>query len=89
MATHEIVGRINGRFGTLTTVPLLHLVDYEEALFLWRVDKKDFLLWTTTCVMTLFLGIEVGVLVGVGVLIGKSRICKLTLEQRTNNWERW
>ena len=23
---HEIVGRINGRFGTLTTVPIHHLV---------------------------------------------------------------
>ncbi|KAK8952930.1 putative sulfate transporter 4.2 [Platanthera guangdongensis] len=44
----------------------ISLVDYEEALFLWRVEKKDFLLWTITCVMTLFLGIEIGVLVGVG-----------------------
>ncbi|PKU67246.1 Sulfate transporter 4.1, chloroplastic [Dendrobium catenatum] len=43
----------------------ISLVDYEEALFLWRVEKKDFLLWTITCVMTLFLGIEIGVLVGV------------------------
>ncbi|KAG0481608.1 hypothetical protein HPP92_012466 [Vanilla planifolia] len=41
-------------------------VDYEEALFLWHVDKKDFLLWTISCIMTLFLGIEIGVLVGVG-----------------------
>nr|XP_029120254.1 probable sulfate transporter 4.2 isoform X1 [Elaeis guineensis]XP_029120255.1 probable sulfate transporter 4.2 isoform X1 [Elaeis guineensis]XP_029120256.1 probable sulfate transporter 4.2 isoform X1 [Elaeis guineensis] len=43
----------------------ISLVDYEEALFLWRVDKKDFLLWTITCITTLFLGIEIGVLVGV------------------------
>ncbi|KAM0953282.1 putative SLC26A/SulP transporter, STAS domain, sulfate anion transporter, STAS domain superfamily [Dioscorea sansibarensis] len=42
------------------------LVDYEEALFLWRVDKKDFLLWTITCITTLFFGIEIGVLIGVG-----------------------
>ncbi|KAB2010549.1 hypothetical protein ES319_D10G246300v1 [Gossypium barbadense] len=42
-------------------------VDYEEAIFLWRVDKKDFLLWTITTTTTLFLGIEIGVLVGVGV----------------------
>ncbi|KAI5431527.1 Sulfate transporter 4.1 [Lathyrus oleraceus] len=41
-------------------------VDYDEAIFLWRVDKKDFLLWTITSTMTLFLGIEIGVLVGVG-----------------------
>lgn len=42
------------------------LVDYDEAIFLWRVDKKDFLLWTITSLTTLFLGIEIGVLVGVG-----------------------
>ncbi|KAJ1435503.1 STAS domain [Sesbania bispinosa] len=46
---------------------VIGLVDYEEAIFLWRVDKKDFLLWTITSTTTLFLGIEIGVLVGVGV----------------------
>lgn len=45
---------------------VMGLVDYHEAIFLWRVDKKDFLLWTLTSSMTLFLGIEIGVLVGVG-----------------------
>lgn len=42
-------------------------VDYDEAIFLWCVDKKDFLLWAITCITTLFLGIEIGVLVGVSV----------------------
>ncbi|KAI4302377.1 hypothetical protein MLD38_038129 [Melastoma candidum] len=42
------------------------LVDYEQAILLWCIDKKDFLLWTITAVTTLFLGIEIGVLVGVG-----------------------
>ncbi|RWR76843.1 STAS domain-containing protein [Cinnamomum micranthum f. kanehirae] len=45
---------------------VMGLVDYGEAIFLWRVDKKDFLLWTITSITTLFLGIEIGVLVGVG-----------------------
>lgn len=45
---------------------VMGLVDYQEAIFLWRVDKKDFLLWTITSTTTLFLGIEIGVLVGVG-----------------------
>ncbi|OVA03550.1 STAS domain [Macleaya cordata] len=45
---------------------VMGLVDYDEAIFLWRVDKKDFLLWTITSVTTLFLGIEIGVLIGVG-----------------------
>lgn len=46
---------------------VIGLVDYEEAIFLWRVDKKDFLLWTITSATTLFFGIEIGVVVGVGV----------------------
>lgn len=46
---------------------VMGLVDYDEAIRLWRVDKKDFVLWTVTFVVTLFLGIEIGVLVGVGV----------------------
>lgn len=40
-------------------------IDYDEAIFLWRVDKKDFLLWLAASLFTLFLGIEVGVLIGV------------------------
>ncbi|WOK96939.1 hypothetical protein Cni_G05647 [Canna indica] len=45
---------------------VMGLVDYEEAMFLWRIDKKDFSLWTITFITTLFFGIEIGVLVGVG-----------------------
>ena len=37
-----------------------------KPFFLWHVDKKDFLLWTLTSTMTLFLGLEISVLVGVG-----------------------
>jgi sulfate transporter 4 len=44
---------------------VIGLVDYEEAMFLWRVEKKDFLLWLAASIFTLFLGIEVGVLIGV------------------------
>lgn len=46
---------------------VMGLVDYDEAILLWRVDKKDLFLWTITFLATLFLGIEIGVLVGVGV----------------------
>ncbi|KAL1201316.1 Sulfate transporter 4.1 [Cardamine amara subsp. amara] len=42
------------------------LVDYDEAIFLWCVDKRDFSLWIITSTTTLFFGIEIGVLVGVG-----------------------
>ncbi|BBM99289.1 sulfate permease, SulP family [Marchantia polymorpha subsp. ruderalis] len=46
---------------------VIGLVDYDEAIFLWRVDKRDLLLWMTTFVFTLLNGIEVGVLIGVGL----------------------
>ena len=36
----------------------------------YRKKKKDFLLWTITSTTTLFLGIEIGVLVGVSTLNG-------------------
>eukprot|EP00250_Pteridium_aquilinum_P010842 c19665_g1_i1 orf=603-2636(+) len=46
---------------------VIGLIDYEEPIFLWDVDKRDFLLWITSSVMTLFLGIEIGVLIAVGL----------------------
>lgn len=42
-------------------------VDYDEAMFLWRVAKRDFFLWIITFIFTLFLGIEIGVLIGVSI----------------------
>ncbi|KAJ8438446.1 hypothetical protein Cgig2_027126 [Carnegiea gigantea] len=45
---------------------VMGLVDYHEAVLLWRIEKKDFFLWAVTFAATLFLGIEIGVLVGVG-----------------------
>ncbi|KAG0594280.1 hypothetical protein M758_UG063900 [Ceratodon purpureus] len=44
---------------------VIGLADYDEAIFFWRVDKKEFLLWLAASFFTLFLGIEVGVLIGV------------------------
>lgn len=44
-------------------------VDYNEAIFLWGVDKKDFLLWLAASSFTLFFGIEVGVLIGVRLFV--------------------
>ncbi|PIA43605.1 hypothetical protein AQUCO_01900182v1 [Aquilegia coerulea] len=41
------------------------LVDYDEAIFLWRVNRKDFFPWTITFIAHYFLAFEIGVLVGV------------------------
>ncbi|RYR60138.1 hypothetical protein Ahy_A04g017226 isoform E [Arachis hypogaea] len=60
-----IVPKIQCGLAAIVVSAVIGLVDYDEAIFLWRVDKKDFLLWTITSITTLFFGIEVGVLVGV------------------------
>jgi sulfate transporter 4 len=43
------------------------LVDYEEAMHLWKVHKKDFTIWTCACVGTMFLGVQIGLILSVGV----------------------
>ncbi|KAJ7560535.1 hypothetical protein O6H91_04G134000 [Diphasiastrum complanatum] len=46
---------------------VIGLVDYAEAFFLWRVNKKDFLLWLAASLNTLYFGIEIGVLIAVAL----------------------
>ncbi|KAJ6350176.1 hypothetical protein OIU78_006365 [Salix suchowensis] len=58
--------RVMCALAAIVTSAVMGLVDYDEAMFLWHVDKKDFVLWIITSMTTLFLGIEIGVLVGVG-----------------------
>ena len=43
------------------------LLDYEEAISLWRAHKFDFGVWMTAFTGTLFLGVEVGLAIAVGV----------------------
>jgi len=46
-------------------VAVAGLIDYREAFFLWKVDRRDFWLMALTFVATLVLGIEQGIAVGV------------------------
>ncbi len=46
-------------------VAVAGLVDWDEARYLWRVDRRDFGLMVLTFIATLTLGIEQGILVGV------------------------
>lgn len=46
---------------------VLGLLDYEEAMFLWKVHKFDFAVWLTACIGTMFLGVEIGLAIAVGV----------------------
>ncbi|MBA0750554.1 hypothetical protein Gogos_001963, partial [Gossypium gossypioides] len=58
------MGPLQCALAAIVISAVISLVDYEEAIFLWRVGKKDFLLWTITAITTLFFGIEIGVLIG-------------------------
>ena len=49
----------------IVMVAVAGLVDWEEARYLWRVDRRDFGLMALTFVATLTLGIEQGILIGV------------------------
>uniref|UniRef100_A0A7S0GLA6 STAS domain-containing protein n=1 Tax=Proboscia inermis TaxID=420281 RepID=A0A7S0GLA6_9STRA len=48
---------------------VLGLLDHAEAIFLWKVHKRDFSVWMISFLGTMFLGVEVGLLIAVGVSI--------------------
>jgi len=46
---------------------VLGLLDYPEAIHLFKVHKFDFMVWCVACLGTLFLGVEAGLAIAVGV----------------------
>mmetsp|Transcript_39572 Transcript_39572/g.58781 ORF Transcript_39572/g.58781 Transcript_39572/m.58781 type:complete len:732 (-) Transcript_39572:383-2578(-) len=46
---------------------VLGLLDYPEAIYLWKVHKFDFFNWTLACTLTMFLGVEIGLAIAVVV----------------------
>ncbi len=46
---------------------VIGLLDYEEAIYLWKVHRFDFGVWFIACVGTMFLGVEIGLAIAVGV----------------------
>jgi sulfate transporter 4 len=46
---------------------VLGLLDYTEAMYLWTVHKFDFAVWSVACFGTMFLGVEIGLAIAVGV----------------------
>ena len=43
------------------------LAEFDEAITLWKIDKFDFLIWMISFLGMLFLGVEIGLLIAVGV----------------------
>lgn len=46
---------------------IIGLLDYEEAIYLWKVHRFDFMVWCIACFGTMFLGVEIGLAIAVGV----------------------
>jgi sulfate transporter 4 len=46
---------------------VVSLVDYDEAIYLWKVHKFDFGVWSMAFLGTLFLGVELGLGIAVGI----------------------
>lgn len=55
----------NAVLAAIIMVAVFGLIDWKEALHLWKVDKRDFIMLAATFVATLALGIEEGILFGV------------------------
>jgi len=51
-------------------VAVVKLIQFKEAQFLWKANKKDFVLMLITFLGTLVLGIESGILIGVILSLG-------------------
>jgi sulfate transporter 4 len=45
----------------------MYFFDYNEAIRLWKVDKVDFITWLTCCLVTIFVGVDIGIGVAVGL----------------------
>ena len=44
---------------------VIGLLDYPEAIYLYKVHKFDFMVWLTACLGTMFLGVEIGLAIAV------------------------
>lgn len=55
----------NAILASIIIVAIINLIHFREAKYLWRVDKKDFVMMAVTFFGTLFLGIGTGITIGV------------------------
>ena len=59
----------NAILAAVIMVAVFGLIDYKEAVYLWRTNKSDLVVLLTTFFATLGLGIEAGIIVGVALSI--------------------
>ena len=53
-------------------VAVFGLIDFKEAIYLWRTDRRDLLMLVVTFLATLMVGIELGI--GVGVVLSLAMV---------------
>ncbi len=59
----------NAILASIIIVAVFGLIDFKEAKHLWKTDRRDFAMFMITAIATLTLGVEQGIIVGVGVSI--------------------
>jgi len=59
----------NAILAAIIIVAVYGLIDFKEAKHLWKTDRKDFAMFMITAIATLVLGVEEGIMVGIGVSI--------------------
>ena len=59
----------NAILASIIIVAVFGLIDFKEAKHLWKTDRRDFAMFIITAIATLTLGVEQGIMVGVGVSI--------------------
>jgi sulfate transporter 4 len=53
--------------GAIVIAGVFGLLDYDEALYLWKVHRFDFTVWIIACFGTMLIGVEPGLAIAVGV----------------------
>ncbi|NOQ71244.1 MAG: sulfate permease [Crocinitomix sp.] len=59
----------NAILASIIIVAVFGLIDFKEAKHLWKTDRRDFAMFMITALATLVLGVEEGIMVGVGISI--------------------
>lgn len=59
----------NAILAAIIIVAVYGLIDFKEAKHLWKTDRKDFTMFIITAIATLVLGVEEGIIAGIGISI--------------------
>ncbi|PNH07849.1 Proton/sulfate cotransporter 2 [Tetrabaena socialis] len=55
--------------GAIVVSSVTSLLDYEHAIYLWKINKLDFFIWMAAFLGTLFISIEIGLGIAIGLAI--------------------